>query len=75
MKYAVVDIDDTLINTKMRNHAVWRYILGRDIPVEDVVTMGARQIFEKHATTEERSRMKELHDRYWASFSAVRSPA
>lgn len=74
MTYTVVDIDDTLINTKTRNHAVWRYILGRDIPFEDVVTMGARQIFEKHATPEERTRMKELHDRYWGSLLCREEP-
>jgi len=65
MKYAVVDIDDTLLYTKTRNHAVWRHVMGREIPFEDVITMGAKQIFDKHATPEEMDRMDELQDRYW----------
>lgn len=61
----VVDIDDTLIDTKKRIHAVWCHILDRDIPFMDVENMGAIQIFEKHATPEEKTRIKELQDSYW----------
>lgn len=41
----VVDVDDTLISTDRRMQGVWREILGRDVPLEAVETMGLEQIF------------------------------
>ena len=42
----VVDVDDTLINTERRMQGVWRELLGREVPMEAIETLGLAQIFE-----------------------------
>lgn len=56
----VVDVDDTLIDKKRSTHGIWEMVLEREIPFEDVVELRAEEIFERHATEEQRTRMAEL---------------
>jgi hypothetical protein len=61
----VVDVDDTLISTNRTMQGVWREILGCDIPLEAVKTMGLEQIFMKYASPEQKSHVKEFQKRFW----------
>ena len=61
----VVDVDDTLISTSRRMQAVWREILGCDVPLEAVETMGLEQIFIKYASLEQKALVKEFQKRFW----------
>jgi hypothetical protein len=61
----VVDVDDTLISTNRRIQAIWRKILGCDVPLEAVETMGLEQIFTKYASSEQKTRVKEFQKRFW----------
>lgn len=61
----VVDVDDTLINTERRMHGVWRELLGREVPMEAVETLGLGQIFEKFASSDQKARANELRKRFW----------
>jgi len=56
----VVDVDDTLINTERRMHGVWRELLGREVPMEAVETLGLGQISEKFASSDQKARVNEL---------------
>lgn len=61
----VVDVDETLINTKRRMQGVWRELLGREVPVDTVETLGLGQIFEKFALSDQKARANELRKRFW----------
>jgi len=61
----VVDVDDTLINTQRRMRGVWRELLGREVPMEVVETLGLAQIFEKFASSDQKARANELRKRFW----------
>jgi hypothetical protein len=61
----VVDVDDTLINTERRMHSVWRELLGREVPMEAIETLGLEQIFEKFASSDQKARANELRKRFW----------
>ena len=61
----VVDVDDTLINTELRMHGVWRELLGREVPMEAVGTLGLGQMFEKFASSDQKARANELRKRFW----------
>lgn len=61
----VVDVDDTLINTERRMQGVWHELLGRDIPLEAVETLGLEQIFMKFASPEQKARVSEFQKRFW----------
>jgi len=61
----VVDVDDTLICTDRRMQSVWREVLGRDIPLEAVETLGLEQIFLKYASQEQKARVNEFQRRFW----------
>lgn len=61
----VVDVDDTLINTERRIQGVWRELLGREVPMEAVETLGLAQIFEKFASSDQKARANELRKRFW----------
>ena len=65
MGSVVVDIDDTLIDTGLRMQSVWRELLGREIPMEAVETMGLEQIFTEYASQEQMTRVRELQKRFW----------
>jgi hypothetical protein len=61
----VVDVDDTLINTERRMQGVWRELLGREVPMETIETLGLMQIFEKFASSDQKARANELRKRFW----------
>ncbi len=61
----VVDIDDTLINTERRMHGVWRELLGHEVPMEAIKTLGLAQIFEKFASSDQKAHANELGKRFW----------
>jgi hypothetical protein len=61
----IVDIDDTLLDTRKRMEAIWEHVLGRRVPLEDIGSMNLRQIFEKHASEEQKERASELQRRFF----------
>ena len=61
----MVDVDDTLINTDRRMQGVWRQVLGREIPLKAVETLGLGQIFEKFASSDQKAHVNELRKRFW----------
>ncbi len=61
----VVDIDETLIHTSRRRHAVASRILGAEIPPEAVETLSNKRLFEQYASPEQREREGELSRGYW----------
>jgi len=61
----VVDVDGTLINTERRMQGVWRELLGREVPMEAVETLGLGQIFKKFASSDQKARANELRKRFW----------
>ena len=61
----VVDIDDTLVDTRKRMQAILEHVLGRSVPLEDVGALNLRQIFEKHASEEQKARASELQRRFF----------
>ena len=65
MMSIVVDVDDTLINTERRMQGVWRELLGREVPMEAIETLGLVQIFEKFASSGQKARANELRKRFW----------
>jgi len=58
--YVVVDVDDTLLDTRRRTQKIWEIVLDREIPLEDVESLTARGIFDKHASREQRAQIDEL---------------
>jgi hypothetical protein len=60
MASVVVDVDDTIVDTRRRAQGIWRHVLSCEVPMEELDSMRALQIFERHATDEQRTRMKEL---------------
>ena len=61
----VVDVDDTLISTERRMHGVWRELLGREVPMEAVETLGLVQMFGKFASSDQKTPANELRKRFW----------
>jgi hypothetical protein len=61
----VVDVDDTLINTERRMQGVWRELLGREVPMEAIETLGLGQMFEKFASSDQKAHANELKKRFW----------
>jgi hypothetical protein len=61
----VVDVDDTLISTDRSMQGVWREILGCEVPLAAVETLGLDQIFMKFASQEQKARGSELQRRFW----------
>jgi hypothetical protein len=65
MMSAVIDVDDTLVSTDHRIRGVWRELLGREVPLEDVETLGLEQIFTKYASAEQKKRVGKFQKRFW----------
>ena len=65
MACVVVDIDDTLISTDRRMQGIWRHVLGREVPLEDVETLSLEQVFLKFASAEQKVRAAEFRRRFW----------
>jgi len=61
----VVDVDDTLIDTTRRTQAIWHETLNREIPLEAVQALNPQQIFEKYASTDQKTRVTEMQKRFW----------
>jgi hypothetical protein len=61
----VVDIDDTLVNTSRRTQAVWRLVLGCEVPLEAVETLSLEQVFMKFASPEQKQRVGDFQKRFW----------
>jgi phosphoglycolate phosphatase-like HAD superfamily hydrolase len=61
----IVDIDDTLVDTRKRMQAIWEHVLGRRVPLEDIGSLNLRQIFEKHASEEQKELAPELQRRFF----------
>jgi len=61
----IVDIDDTVIDTTRRMQAIWRELLGREVPIEAVESMGLRQIFEVFATPQQLESVREHQTRFF----------
>lgn len=61
----VADVDNTLINTERRMQGVWRELLGREVSMKAIETLGLAQIFEKFASSNQKARVNELRKRFW----------
>jgi hypothetical protein len=61
----VVDVDDTLISTERRMQGVWRELLGHEVPIDAVETLGLGQMFEKFASSDQKAHANELRKRFW----------
>jgi phosphoglycolate phosphatase-like HAD superfamily hydrolase len=64
MVRVIVDIDDTLINTRRRLQALWALLLEREVP-EGVVDMRNEEIFMKFAAPEQKGRVREFQRRFY----------
>lgn len=60
----VVDVDDTIVDTLRRTQGIWEEVLGREIPLRDVETLRAVEIFERHASPEQKVRIEDLRRRF-----------
>lgn len=65
MVSVIIDIDDTLVDTRKRMQAIWEHILGRLVPLKDIGELNLRQIFEKHAMEEQKGRAPEFQRRFF----------
>ncbi|MFQ5833508.1 MAG: hypothetical protein ACE5H4_12445 [Candidatus Thorarchaeota archaeon] len=61
----VVDIDDTLINTRRRLQGVWQFILDTKIPLDDIEMLSTVEVFGKYSSEEQKVSMNELREYYW----------
>ncbi len=60
----IVDIDDTLIDTKVRTKQIMDTILECKIPLEELDVLTQQQIFEKYASDEQKAQAKELRQKF-----------
>jgi beta-phosphoglucomutase-like phosphatase (HAD superfamily) len=65
LSFVIVDIDDTVLDTTRRMQAIWREVLGREVPIEIIESMGLRQIFEAYATPHQLERVREHQTRFF----------
>ena len=61
----VIDIDDTLIDTKRRIQGVWEILLETDVSMEDILTLDSGKIFMKYASEDQKSRVNDLRQCFW----------
>jgi len=61
----VVDIDDTLIDTRRRMQSVWYELLSHEVTLEEVETLNLQQIFMKYASQEQKAQVQEFQKRFW----------
>ena len=61
----VVDIDDTLIDTRRRMQGIWHHVLNCRIPLQAIEDLNLRQIFEKYASQDQKARTPELRRRFF----------
>ena len=60
----VIDIDDTLVSTRKRTQGLWKHVLRCVVPLGEIESMTARQIFERYATEEQKPSMRDLQRRF-----------
>lgn len=56
----IIDIDDTLIDSEMRVHAILEYLLEQEILLEDMQSLTIQEIFYKYATPTQKTQASEL---------------
>ena len=61
----VLDIDDTLINPSRRMQAIWHEVLGSEVPLEAVESLGQEQILMTYLSKEQRIFATEFQRRFW----------
>ena len=61
----VVDIDDTLISTKYRLHALWDALLGLEVSMDDIETLSHAEVFMKYASEDQKRQMNDLQQQFW----------
>ena len=61
----IVDIDDTLIDTRRRMQSVWYELLNRRVTLEEVETLNLQQIFVKYASEEQKAQVQDFQRRFW----------
>lgn len=49
----LIDVDDTLINTNGRKHAVWSKVIGLEIPCFEVESLSSREIMRRYRVGED----------------------
>ncbi len=62
----VIDVDDTLLDTKRRMQGVWRLTLDKEVPLSDIETSSLEQIFMKHASEEQKGHARELQGKFFS---------
>lgn len=62
----VIDVDDTLLDTKRRTQGVWRLTLDKEVPLSDIEASSLEQIFMKHASEEQKGHARELQGRFFS---------
>lgn len=62
----VVDVDGTLVSTRRRAWSAWCNVLGHEIPIETVESLGSRQILEKYGSSD-----PNLWRKFWAVLLCV----
>ncbi len=67
MNAVVVDIDDTLVDTRLRMQRIWNLMLSREIPIEAIETLGLEQIFMKFASQDQKAKAREFQKRFWST--------
>lgn len=65
MVSVVIDIDDTLIDTQRRMKSIWQSVLGREVPIQAIGTLGLREIFVKYASEEQKKSLHEHQRRFF----------
>ncbi len=60
----LIDIDDTLVSTRKRTQGLWKHVLGCVVPLGEIETLTARQIFERYATEEQKPSRRDLQRRF-----------
>jgi hypothetical protein len=59
-KTVLIDIDDTLIDTNVRRHAIWRESIGLKVTLPEVESLNSKEILEKHL-----GNRKDLWIKFW----------
>lgn len=61
----VIDIDNTLIDTRARSQRTMNEILSCEVSMHDMRNMTPTQIFAKYASSEQQCMVDELEKRFW----------
>jgi hypothetical protein len=64
-KAIVVDIEDTLLDMRERTREVWQDLLGRDVILEDAISLEPVRMIERYGSKKQRKRIDDLVNEYW----------